>query len=78
MQKSENESENANLVELISKRFNRLLIYLFNAKIQRVFYITYNFFQEMEMFLNYLKAVYRLFRIVWEKEIRRAKNEKQK
>ena len=78
MQKSENESENANLVELISKRFNRLLIYLFNAKIQRVFYITYKFFQEMEMFLNYLKAVYRLFRIVWEKEIRRAKNEKQK
>lgn len=32
----------------------------------------------MEMFLNYLKAVYRLFRIVWKKEIRRAKNEKQK
>ena len=78
MQKSENESENANLVELISRRFNRLLIYLLNAKIQRVFYITYNFFQEMEMFLNYLKAVYRLFRIVWKKEIRRAKNEKQK
>ena len=78
MQKSENESENANLVELISRRFNRLLIYLLNAKIQRVFYITYKFFQEMEMFLNYLKAVYRLFRIVWKKEIRRAKNEKQK
>ena len=30
----------------------------------------------MENFMNYFKAVFRLIRIVWKREIKRSKNEK--